>query len=66
MILGAEEMPGLGFGHHGAAVRDAERLWFYFFGHPEGAQERRCAVYRVQLGVVDDRLITSLAKRFNA
>ncbi|MGY1551293.1 family 43 glycosylhydrolase [Microbacterium sp. A588] len=66
VILGAGKMPGLGVGHHGAAVRDGERLWFYFFGHPEGAQERRCAVYRVQLDVVDDRLITSLAKRFNA
>lgn len=66
VILGAREVPGSGFGHHGAAVRDGERYWFYFFGHPalsararpetEPRDDRRCAVYRVPLDIIDGRL----------
>lgn len=63
VILGAGCVPGPGFGHHGAAVRDGERVWFYFFGHParvaspgtasDTTDDRRCAVYRVSLSVTD-------------
>lgn len=61
VILGAGEVAGPGFGHHGAAVRDGENLWFYYFGHPARAgtgdedtvDDRRCAVYRTRLGVVE-------------
>ena len=69
VILGAGEVPGPGFGHHGAAVRHGDDLWFYFFGHPAAAyvpdvdaetvDDRRCAVYRVLLRVVGDVLVTS-------
>ncbi|MFS0865798.1 family 43 glycosylhydrolase [Microbacterium sp. 179-B 1A2 NHS] len=68
VILGAGEVPGPGFGHHGAAVVDGDDLWFYFFGHPaaayvpgvdaESAAERRCAIYRARLEVRADRLVT--------
>lgn len=67
VILGRGAVPGPGFGHHGAAVRDGERVWFYFFGHPalaavpdpagdpvgghDAIDGRRCAIYRVELRV---------------
>ncbi|MDN3494820.1 family 43 glycosylhydrolase [Planococcus sp. APC 4015] len=63
VILGAGEVAGPGFGHHGAAVRDGDDVWFYYFGHPsrayvpdvdtETVDDRRCAVYRARLVVVD-------------
>lgn len=69
VILGAGDVPGAGFGHHGAAVREGARVWFYFFGQPaasasaghdgaaaDGADERRCAVYRVALELREGRL----------
>lgn len=69
VILGAGEVPGPGFGHHGAAVRDGDDVWLYFFAHParayvpdlpaEGADDRRCAVYRVRLTVAGHVLMTS-------
>lgn len=43
VILGADAVPGAGFGHHGAPVqRSGPRgpstdVWFYFFGHPARA-----------------------------
>lgn len=59
VILGAGEVSGSGFGHHGSGVRDGDDIWFYFFGHPQltrtdgteqvTADERRCAVYRTRL-----------------
>jgi hypothetical protein len=67
VILGAGDVPGLGFGHHGAAVRDGEEVWFYYFGRPERAvmrgdgreavEDRRCAVYRARLSVIDGELV---------
>ncbi|GAA3908526.1 family 43 glycosylhydrolase [Microbacterium invictum] len=66
VILGTGTVPGPGFGHHGAAVRDGDRVWFYFFGHPalavepdpahERVDDRRCAIYRVELRVDADAL----------
>ncbi|SFS13929.1 Glycosyl hydrolases family 43 [Microbacterium sp. cf046] len=66
VILGAADVPATGFGHHGAAVRDGEDVWFYYFGHPRRAavpppeqdviDDRRCAVYRARLTVVDGEL----------
>jgi hypothetical protein len=73
VILGAGDVPGPGFGHHGAAVREGDRVWFYYFGRPalaasevdlhlasevdlEAAEERRSAVYRVELTVADGEL----------
>jgi hypothetical protein len=66
VILGRGEVPGGGVGNHGAPVRDGEALWYYFFGRPAGAistgsdagEDRRSAVYRVQLEVVDGVLVT--------
>lgn len=52
-------------GHHGASVREGDRLWYYFFGHPSAAgdatrepdggapDDRRSAVFRVELRVAD-------------
>ncbi len=41
VILGAGEVAGHGFGHHGAAVRDGDgNVWFYYFGHPARAADR--------------------------
>ncbi|WP_065571069.1 family 43 glycosylhydrolase [Microbacterium oleivorans] len=57
VILGAGTVPGPGFGHHGAPVRDGERAWFYFFTHPGAPDDRRCAVLRVELVVRDGELI---------
>ena len=67
VILGAGEVPGPGFGHHGAAVRDGHDVWFYYFGHPrrtsasaadaEAVHERRCAVYRARLAVIGATLV---------
>ncbi|KAA9089630.1 glycoside hydrolase family protein [Microbacterium radiodurans] len=70
VVLGAGTVPGTGFGHHGAPVRDGERLWYYFFAQPsttpdaggDGADTddvdaRRCAVYRAELRVVDGVLV---------
>lgn len=67
VILGAGDVAGPGFGHHGAAVRDGDDLWFYYFGHPSAAyvpgveadsvDDRRCAVYRTQLVVEAGRLV---------
>lgn len=37
VILGAGQVPGPGFGHHGAPVLHEGRVWFYFFGHPARA-----------------------------
>jgi hypothetical protein len=61
VILGRGEVAGPGFGHHGAAVRDGDDVWFYYFGHPSRAyvpdadtdavDDRRCAVYRARLVV---------------
>ncbi|WP_439590792.1 family 43 glycosylhydrolase [Microbacterium sp.] len=57
VILGEGSVPCPGFGHHGAAVRDGDAVWFYYFGHPEkgvGAgeiEDRRCAVHRTRLTV---------------
>ena len=66
VILGAGEVPGAGFGHHGAAVRDGNDVWFYYFGHPQRtvtddgerdtADARRCAIYRTRLAVVGGEL----------
>lgn len=73
VILGAGAVPGPGYGHHGAAVRHGDAVWFYFFGHPARAQllpqdadaptpeDRRCAVYRVRLRVVDGVLTAAPA-----
>ncbi|WP_405374094.1 MULTISPECIES: hypothetical protein [unclassified Microbacterium] len=71
VILGAGEVAGPGFGHHGAAVRDGDRTWFYFFGHPRGAyipdvdadsvDARRSAIYRVGLRVERGELRVSAA-----
>lgn len=70
VVLGAGSVPGRGFGHHGAPVRDGGTLWYYFFAQPAatpddggdgaGAAEidaRRCAVYRVRLRVDGGRLV---------
>ncbi len=69
VILGAGEVPGPGFGHHGAPVRMGDDMWFYFFGHPTRAyvpdqdaddiDDRRCAIYRVRLEVGDHGLVTT-------
>ena len=69
VILGAGAVPGPGFGHHGAAVRDGDDVWFYYFGHParaaivdperETIDDRRCAVYRARLRVESGVLIAS-------
>ncbi|MDL5351736.1 family 43 glycosylhydrolase [Microbacterium sp. zg-YB36] len=70
VILGAGEVAGPGFGHHGAAVRDGDDSWFYYFGHPartaahlfedDTVDDRRCAVYRILLRVTDGTLITAV------
>jgi hypothetical protein len=67
VILGAGQVSGRGSGHHGAAVRDGDDVWFSYFGHPErsvaadseieSVDDRRCAVYRARLSVVDGELI---------
>ncbi|RAZ33122.1 hypothetical protein [Microbacterium sp. SMR1] len=70
VLLGAGAVPGRGFGHHGAPVRDDDSLWYYFFAQPattpdaggDGAgaddvEARRCAVYRVRLRVDAGRLV---------
>jgi hypothetical protein len=67
VILGAGDVPGLGFGYHGAAVRGGGEVWFYYFGRPERAvmrgdgreavEDRRCAVYRARLSVIDGELV---------
>ena len=67
VILGAGEVPGPGFGHHGAALRDGEDVWLYYFGRPERAvvrsdgretvDDRRCAVYRARLSVINGELV---------
>ncbi|TQJ30068.1 hypothetical protein [Microbacterium sp. SLBN-146] len=67
VILGAGEVAGPGFGHHGSAVRDGDDLWFCYFGHPsaayvpdveaESVDDRRCAVYRTRLVVEAGRLV---------
>lgn len=67
VILGQGEVAGPGYGHHGAAVRDGDVLWFYYFGHParayvpdqdsESIDDRRSAVYRVRLVVTDGVLM---------
>ena len=67
VILGAGEVPGPGFGHHGAAVRDGDDVWFYYFGQPqrttlptadgESRSGRRSAIYRVRLAVVGGELL---------
>ncbi|MET0296427.1 MAG: hypothetical protein ABW024_03435 [Microbacterium sp.] len=69
VILGAGEVAGPGFGHHGAGVRDGDDVWFYYFGHPARAyvpdvetdsiDDRRCAVYRSRLVVRDGDLVVS-------
>jgi hypothetical protein len=66
VILGADEAAGTGLGHHGAAVRDGDDVWFYYFGRPQRTraaeagpddfEDRRCAVYRTRLRVVDEEL----------
>ncbi|MCT9002420.1 glycoside hydrolase family protein [Microbacterium memoriense] len=66
VILGLGAVAGPGFGHHGAAVRDGETVWFYYFGHPARAyvpdaatdsiDDRLCAVYRARLIVTRGRL----------
>lgn len=76
VILGAGSVPGRGFGHHGAAVRDGDALWFYFFGHPARAaapsehndpadpadlDDRRCAIYRAGLSVREGVLVAEPA-----
>lgn len=67
VILGPDHVPGRGSGHHGAAVRNGDDVWFSYFGHPqrtaaaesavESVEDRRCAVYRARLSVVDGELI---------
>lgn len=60
VILGAGTVPRPGCGHHGAPVRDGERVWFYFFTHPGVPDEpdgRRCAVLRARLEVRGDELV---------
>lgn len=57
VILGAGTVPSPGFGHHGAPVRDGDRVWFYFFAHPGVPDDRRCAVLRVELVVRDTELV---------
>ncbi|WP_318244814.1 family 43 glycosylhydrolase [Microbacterium pullorum] len=65
VILGAGEVPGEEFGHHGAAVREGDVLWYYYFGHParasapESVDDRRCAVYRARLRVRDGVLVAT-------
>ena len=56
VILGAGAVPGSGFGHHGAPVREGDRMWFYFFTHPGVPDERRSVVLRVELAVRDGEL----------
>ncbi|ODT42015.1 MAG: hypothetical protein ABS62_04455 [Microbacterium sp. SCN 70-200] len=66
VILGARSGAGpLPRGHHGAPVREGDRLWYYFFGHPSALgdatrepdggvpDDRRSAVFRVELRVAD-------------
>lgn len=59
VILGAGRVPGSGLGHHGAPVREGDRLWFYFFTHPGLSDDRRSAVLRVEL-VVRDGLLAAV------
>ncbi|MDT3316488.1 hypothetical protein Q9S71_06590 [Microbacterium sp. KSW4-11] len=59
VILGAGEVPGSGLGHHGAPVREGDRVWFYFFTHPGVSDDRRSAVLRVEL-VVRDGLLAAV------
>ncbi len=49
VVLGAGEVPGGGFGHHGAAVIDGDDAWYFFFAHPDGG--RRSVVLRARLSV---------------
>ena len=68
VILGIGDVEGPGYGHHGAAVRDGDDVWFYYFGHPARAyvpdqdsgsiDDRRSAIYRVRLVVADGALVT--------
>ncbi|WP_295575669.1 hypothetical protein [uncultured Microbacterium sp.] len=60
VILGPGDLPGGDIGNHGAAVRDGEDVWFYFFARPRGTsdEERRSAIYRVGLRVDDGVLST--------
>ena len=63
VILDACIGPVSGFGHHGAAVREGDDVWFYYFGHPvrgadtDSIDDRRCAVYRTRLTVEHGRLV---------
>ncbi|MFI8632731.1 hypothetical protein ACIGEP_09065 [Microbacterium sp. NPDC077663] len=56
VILGAGAVPGSGLGHHGAPVRENDRMWFYFFTHPGVPDERRSVVLRVELVVRDGEI----------
>lgn len=56
VILGAGQVPGPGFGHHGAPVREGDRVWFYFFTHPGVPDDRRSAVHRAEFVVRDGAL----------
>lgn len=56
VILGAGRVPGSGLGHHGAPVREGDRVWFYFFTHPGVPDDRRSAVLRAELVVRDGSL----------
>lgn len=68
VILGEGAVEGPGYGHHGAAVRDGDDVWFYYFGHPgqvyvpdratDSIDQRRSAVYRTRLVVAADVLMT--------
>lgn len=66
VILGPGDLPGGDIGNHGAAVRDGDDVWFYFFARPAGVaggsgvaeDERRSAVYRVKLRVDEGVLST--------
>ena len=68
VILGAGDIPGPGFGHHGAVVREGGDVWFYYFGDPERTtdsaaqhieEERRSAIYRTRLAVIDGELVSA-------
>ncbi|HTG84142.1 MAG TPA: hypothetical protein VL853_05005, partial [Gemmatimonadales bacterium] len=60
------EVAGAGVGHHGAAVREGDDVWFYYFRHPaqsggpasdQGPEStRRSAVHRARVTVVDGEL----------